>query len=211
MKKGQFFAKRVMDIIFSFMLLMVFFPLCVLIMIASMIFLGRPIFFKQKRIGKGGGIFWIIKFRTFPIRKSENILCAPTEKELTRYGHFLRKYSLDELPSFWNVIKGDLALVGPRPLLPEFFFPEQRHVLRPGMTGLAQIKGRNIISWREKFRYDLWYVKHVNLSLDTYILYKTIHLIFSAKGSQLPSQEYFFPTVYDDCSKFNKPLNQTNK
>jgi sugar transferase EpsL len=137
-----------------------------------------------------------LKFRSLPRQNhiGPHVFISP-------YGQFLRKWSLDELPSILNILKGDVSLVGPRPLMVDFFCPEWRNSMRPGMTGLAQIQGRNNIGWREKFRYDLFYTRHASFGLDLYILCKTIPLLFSTQGTALPSPEDYFPTPEDDCAK----------
>lgn len=190
-------AKRLFDIIVSLAALFIATPILLILIFTNWFFLGFPIFFKQKRIGKGGRYFNIIKFRSMALSSKNKI---PNENDLTSYGQFLRKYSLDELPSFWNVMVGDLSIVGPRPLLPEFFSPIYRQSIRPGMTGLAQIKGRNNLNWRKKFRYDLFYIKHACFKLDCYILWKTIPFIFSTSGTDLPSKKDYFPSKWDDPS-----------
>lgn len=187
--------KRALDISVSLIALCVVSPLFLGLIVMNLCFLGPPIFFRQQRIGRYGHLFWNIKFRSLPLK----VRSLPHEAFLSPYGRFIRKYSLDELPSLWNVLKGDISLIGPRPLLPEFFCPSWRIQMRPGMTGLAQVKGRNEIGWRTKFRYDLFYIKHASLKLDGYILLKTIPMLFSAKGTDFPAQEDYFPAAEDDC------------
>ena len=188
--------KRCFDCVVACGALLLFAPLCVCISLGTLYFLGRPILFFQQRRGKGGKLFWMIKFRSMEAKPFGDV---PSSQELSAYGRWLRKYSLDELPSLWNVIRGDLSLVGPRPLLPEFFCPLWRNAMQPGMTGLAQIRGRNAIGWRRKFRYDLWYLKRAYLGLDLYILIKTVPLLFAAHGTDLPSREDYFPDSSHDC------------
>lgn len=143
--------------------------------------LGCPLFFRQKRAGLNGKIFTILKIRTMKEGSGSDA------ERLTTAGEFLRKYSLDELPQVLNVLKGDMSLIGPRPL-PERYIPlyssEQmrRHEVRPGITGWAQVNGRNNISWQQRFKYDVWYVDHMSLSLDMKILFKTIAAVLSHKG-----------------------------
>jgi lipopolysaccharide/colanic/teichoic acid biosynthesis glycosyltransferase len=150
-------------------------------------FLGRPIFFRQRRPGLGGRPFELIKFRTMRKAADASGTPMPDALRLTAFGRFLRASSLDELPEFWNVLTGDMSLVGPRPLLTEYlplYTPEQarRHEVRPGITGWAQINGRNAISWEEKFKLDVWYVDNQSLWLDLKILFLTILRVFQRTG-----------------------------
>jgi sugar transferase EpsL len=150
-------------------------------------FLGRPIFFRQRRPGLGGRPFELIKFRTMREAADASGTPMPDALRLTAFGRFLRASSLDELPEFWNVLTGDMSLVGPRPLLTEYlplYTPEQarRHEVRPGITGWAQINGRNAISWEEKFKLDVWYVDNQSLWLDLKILFLTILRVFQQTG-----------------------------
>ena len=144
---------------------------------------GRPVFFLQYRTGKDEKLFRIVKFRTMRVHDSR----LSTEKDITFLGRFLRRFSLDELPELLNVIQGTMSLVGPRPLLPEYVqiytaAERTRHRVKPGITGLAQINGRNEISWRKKLAYDIAYVETRSLTLDFKILLKTFPLVFSGKG-----------------------------
>ena len=149
--------------------------------------LGRPVLFRQLRPGKGGRPFELLKFRT--MRDARDAACRPLPdaERLTRFGKFLRCTSLDELPEFWNVLRGDMSLVGPRPLLMEYlplYSPEQarRHEVRPGITGWAQVKGRNALSWEQKFLLDIWYVDHYTFSLDVRILVVTVWKMIIREG-----------------------------
>lgn len=147
---------------------------------------GNP-FFIQERPGLNGKIFFLIKFKTMNDEKDESGNLKPDEKRMTRIGNLIRNTSMDELPQFINVIKGDMSLVGPRPLLVEYLqlysvFQKRRHELRPGITGLAQIKGRNELSWGKKFEYDVWYVDNVSFFLDCEILIKTIWQVLRPNG-----------------------------
>jgi lipopolysaccharide/colanic/teichoic acid biosynthesis glycosyltransferase len=149
--------------------------------------LGRPVFFYQKRIGLRGQSFTMVKFRTMTDERDADGNLLPDEERLTPFGRFLRATSLDELPELLNVLRGDMSLVGPRPLLLEYlplYTPEQarRHNVRPGITGWAQIKGRNSISWEDKFNLDVWYVDNRNLWLDVKILLLTAHKVLSRDG-----------------------------
>jgi lipopolysaccharide/colanic/teichoic acid biosynthesis glycosyltransferase len=148
--------------------------------------LGRPVLFKQPRPGLNGRIFTLVKFRTMLSEDVDRGLVTD-EQRLTRFGKTLRATSLDELPTLWNVVRGDMSLVGPRPLLVDYldrYTPEQmhRHDVRPGVTGLAQVSGRNSISWEQKFAYDLEYVRDLCLRLDLKIMWKTVAQVFAREG-----------------------------
>ncbi|MFR9165368.1 MAG: sugar transferase [Dysgonomonas sp.] len=147
---------------------------------------GKP-FFTQRRPGKGGNIFKVIKFKTMNDKKDNSGNLLPDADRLTSIGKFVRKTSLDEIPQLLNVIKGDMSLVGPRPLLVEYlplYSQEQarRHDVRPGITGWAQVNGRNAISWQQKFEYDVWYVDHISLTLDIKIIWMTVLKVFKSEG-----------------------------
>ncbi|ACK41874.1 MULTISPECIES: sugar transferase [Dictyoglomus] len=183
----SYFLKRIIDIIGSLIGLVVASPIIVVISIIIYITMGRPIFFKQVRPGLKGKPFVIYKFRTMLDLRDENGNLLPDEKRLTTIGKFLRSTTLDELPEFWNVLKGDMSLVGPRPLLMEYldrYTPEQarRHNVKPGMTGWAQINGRNAITWEEKFKLDVWYVDNWNILLDLKIIFLTILKVLKREG-----------------------------
>ena len=149
--------------------------------------LGSPIFFKQKRPGLNNKVFNIYKFRTMTNDHDHYGNLLPDETRLTKFGRFLRSTSLDELPSLWSVLKGDMSLIGPRPLLVEYlpFFSEKqarRHEVRPGITGWAQVNGRNAISWEEKFELDVWYVDNLSITIDIKILWLTIIRVLFRDG-----------------------------
>jgi lipopolysaccharide/colanic/teichoic acid biosynthesis glycosyltransferase len=149
--------------------------------------LGSPVLFRQVRPGLHGKPFQMLKFRTMTNECDLNGVLLPDAQRLTSFGLFLRASSLDELPELWNVLKGDMSLVGPRPLLMEYlplYSPEQarRHETRPGITGWAQVNGRNAISWEQKFKLDVWYVDHQNIYLDIKILFLTIQKVFKRDG-----------------------------
>jgi len=149
--------------------------------------IGRPIFFRQTRPGLHSEPFTVVKFRTMRDAIGPDGQPLPDAIRLTSLGAFLRKWSFDELPQFWNVLRGDLSLVGPRPLLMEYlplYLPEQarRHDVRPGITGWAQVNGRNAISWEERFALDVWYVDHWSLALDVKILLKTLQKVIAREG-----------------------------
>lgn len=149
--------------------------------------LGSPVFFRQTRPGLHGKPFEMVKFRTMTDARGPDGALLPDAERLTAFGRFLRSSSLDELPELWNVIKGDMSLVGPRPLLVEYlplYSPEQarRHEVRPGITGWAQVNGRNALSWDEKFKLDIWYVDHRSLWLDIKILWLTVKKVLVREG-----------------------------
>ena len=173
------YIKRILDLILSLMALIVLMPLMIIIGILVRINLGSPIIFKQKRPGKNEKIFTLYKFRTMTDKRDIDGNLLPDEYRLTKFGKFLRSTSLDELPELLNIIKGDMAIVGPRPLLVEYlpYYTEEekhRHDVRPGLTGLAQVNGRNAISWEEKLKYDTEYIKKNSFYSDLKIIVKTI-------------------------------------
>lgn len=179
--------KRLFDFILSVLgLLVLCVPLLLLIWVVRQR-LGRPVFFRQVRPGLHGKPFEMVKFRTMTSERGVDGQLLPDAVRLTRLGRFLRATSLDELPELWNVLKGDMSLVGPRPLLMEYlplYSIEQarRHEVRPGITGWAQVNGRNAISWGDKFQLDVWYVDHWNLWLDIKILWLTVKKVLLRDG-----------------------------
>lgn len=147
---------------------------------------GKP-FFLQKRPGKNGKIFTIIKFKTMNDQLDKSGKLLPDGERLTAIGKFVRKTSLDEIPQLFNVLKGDMSLIGPRPLLPDYLhlyndFQKRRHEVKPGITGWAQVNGRNAISWDQKFEYDVWYVDHLSFLVDLKIVFKTFEKVFKSEG-----------------------------
>jgi lipopolysaccharide/colanic/teichoic acid biosynthesis glycosyltransferase len=179
--------KRLLDIVVAAAGMLLLSPVLGLTALAVRVFLGGPVLFSQLRPGMHGKPFTLYKFRT--MRDARDAAGKPLSdaERLTRFGHFLRSSSLDELPELWNVLRGDMSLVGPRPLLMEYlplYSPEQarRHEVRPGITGWAQVNGRNAISWEEKFRLDEWYVDHRSLWLDLTILAMTVKRVFMREG-----------------------------
>ena len=184
-------SKRIFDFTLTLLILALFSWLLFAISMLVWLQLGRPILFSQKRPGQGGKIFNIYKFRTMTEAKDLNGKNLPDESRLTSFGQWLRSTSLDELPELWNVIRGEMSLVGPRPLLEEYlhiYSEEQfkRHSVLPGITGWAQINGRNEISWEQKFELDLWYVKHASPLLDLKIILMTVVLVIRKKGINSP-------------------------
>ena len=179
--------KRFMDIIFASVALILLSPVLLLVALAILFTMGTPVLFRQQRPGLHGRPFGIVKFRTMRAVRAGEDAVASDGMRLTRLGRFLRAASLDELPELWNVLKGDMSLVGPRPLLMQYlplYSPAQarRHEVRPGLTGWAQVKGRNALSWDEKFALDVWYVDHRSLWLDLRILAATIGQVVSRRG-----------------------------
>ncbi|MFL0362261.1 sugar transferase [Bacillus sp. PK3_68] len=179
--------KRSFDIICSFLGLMFLSPVLLVTAFLIRLKLGSPVLFKQQRPGLHGKPFFVYKFRTMTDENDENGQLLPDHMRLTSFGQLLRKLSLDELPQLFNVLKGDLSLVGPRPLLMEyleFYTPEQarRHEVRPGITGWAQVNGRNALSWEEKFLLDVWYVDNRSFWLDMKILGMTVLKVFKSEG-----------------------------
>ncbi|HGH1676157.1 sugar transferase [Clostridium perfringens] len=186
-KRVEYFIKRLIDVILSSLGLIILFPIFFIVSILVKSKLGSPIFFKQKRIGKNNREFEMIKFRTMTNEKDDYGILLPNEKRLTKFGKLLRSTSLDEIPELINVLKGDMSLVGPRPL-PVRYLPlyskEQleRHNVLPGITGWAQVNGRNSITWSKKFDLDLWYVRNFNILLDFKILVLTVYKVLKRDG-----------------------------
>ncbi len=187
MKIYILFFKPFSDFIIAFVALLMLSPL--LLIATILLFLankGNP-FFVQKRPGKNGEIFKIVKFKTMTDEKGSNGILLPDSQRLTSIGKFIRKTSLDEIPQLWNVLIGDMSIVGPRPLLPKYLsiytpYQYKRHDLKPGITGWAQVNGRNAISWTQKFEYDVWYVQNVSFFLDIQILFKTVQKVLVSEG-----------------------------
>lgn len=187
------FLKRTIDFLLSCAALIALSPVLLAIAVLVAIRLGRPILFKQMRPGLHGKPFTIYKFRTMTDARDASGHLLPDAERLTSFGSFLRATSLDELPELFNVLRGDMSLVGPRPLLMEYldrYTPEQarRHEVRPGITGWAQVNGRNAIGWEEKFALDVWYVDHVSLWLDLRILVRTLWKVLRREGISQPGE-----------------------
>jgi sugar transferase EpsL len=185
--------KRVLDILIALPALLILSP--VLLCLALMIRLsqGAPVFFRQVRPGKDGKPFTIYKFRTMSDRRDLSGRVLPDDERLTRLGRFLRSTSLDELPELVNVLKGEMSIVGPRPLLMQYldrYTPEQmrRHEVKPGITGWAQVNGRNAVTWEDKFKFDVWYVDNQSPSLDLRIIALTVWKILKREGISQPGQ-----------------------
>lgn len=182
------FFKRLIDFILVLCVLLVIWPILLIITVwLHFANKGAGAFFTQDRPGKNGKIFKVIKYKTMTDERDADGNLLPDADRLTKVGRFVRSTSIDELPQLINVLKGDMALIGPRPLLPQYlplYSPEQarRHEVRPGITGLAQINGRNAISWTKKFEYDVWYVDHCSFLLDLKIVFLTIKKVFIREG-----------------------------
>ncbi len=187
------FVKRLLDLIISLLALIILSPVFLLISILVAILHGFPILFRQKRPGLKGKIFTLYKFRTMRDLIDDQGQPLPDTKRLTKFGKFLRSTSLDELPELINVIKGEMSLVGPRPLLIEYLplynnDQSRRHAILPGITGWAQIHGRNAITWQEKFALDVWYVDHWSFWLDIKIILQTIVKVLRREGISQPGE-----------------------
>ncbi|MDN3723960.1 sugar transferase [Aequorivita sp. SDUM287046] len=183
----QCFLKPFFDFSGALLLLLISSPILILVAIVLAIQNSGAPFFFQKRPGKNERIFTIVKFKTMNDKKDSNGNLLPDSQRLTALGKFIRSTSLDELPQLLNVLKGDMSFVGPRPLLPQYLplynhFQKQRHKVKPGITGWAQVNGRNAISWDQKFEYDVWYVNNISFILDMKILLKTIEKVFKKEG-----------------------------
>lgn len=177
------FIKRVLDIIISLVGIIVLLPIYLIVAILVRIKLGSPVIFKQERPGKNEKIFKLYKFRSMSNKKDENGKLLPDAERLTKFGKILRSTSLDELPELFNILKGDMSLIGPRPLavsyLPYYNDKEKhRHDVRPGLTGLAQINGRNALNWEKRFAYDIEYVNNITFVNDVKIFFKTFIKVF---------------------------------
>lgn len=183
----RYFFKRLIDFIAAFFGLLLLSPLFILVTFGLFVVnQGKPFFF-QSRPGLNGRIFRIIKFKTMNDKQDQFGNLLPDDRRLTPIGAFVRKTSLDEIPQLINVLKGDMALIGPRPLLPQYLplyndMQRRRHEVRPGITGWAQINGRNAISWQKKFELDVWYVDHVSLKTDLTVFFRTFKKVFKSEG-----------------------------
>lgn len=185
--------KRVFDFFLAALISVAVMPLVLLLALAILCGIGSPVIFRQQRPGLYAESFYIYKFRTMNNARNSNGELLPDAYRLTGFGKWLRSTSLDELPSLWNVLKGEMSLVGPRPLLMEYvplYSPEQmrRHDVKPGVTGWAQVNGRNAISWESKFNLDIWYVDNQSFRLDMIILLKTIKKVFLRDGINAKDQ-----------------------
>jgi sugar transferase EpsL len=185
--------KRLIDLALTLPLALLALPVLAVVAVLIRLRLGAPVLFRQVRPGRGGVPFTLYKFRTMRECSDSDGRPLPDANRLTPLGRFLRSTSLDELPELWNVIRGDMSLVGPRPLLMEYLplysaRQRRRHEVRPGLTGWAQVNGRNAISWEERFELDLWYVEHRSLLLDLRILLRTVGVALSGRGVAAPGE-----------------------
>lgn len=181
------FIKRPMDIALSLLAIIILSPVLLIVALLVRVKLGSPVIFKQRRPGLNENIFTLYKFRTMTDEKDENGELLPNDIRLTKLGRMLRATSLDELPELFNILKGDMSLIGPRPLLAEYLplyneIQKHRHDVRPGLSGLAQVNGRNAISWEEKFDFDIEYVENLTFLLDLKIILKTLLKVLKREG-----------------------------
>lgn len=187
MKLYRNFFKRLFDFLVSLTALCLLIPVFIVVTTILLFANGGQPFFFQKRPGKNGRIFMLVKFRTMNNKRDKEGNLLPDDKRLTSMGKFVRKTSLDEIPQLINVLKGDMSLIGPRPLLVSYLplytpFQNRRHEVRPGITGWAQVNGRNAISWEKKFELDVWYADNINFLLDIKILWLTVLKVFKSEG-----------------------------
>lgn len=193
-KTAQRIVKRLIDIIGAVVALVLLVPIFVIVAAFVRIKLGAPVFFRQARPGMNGEVFHMVKFRTMLDATGSDGTPLPDDQRLTDFGRKLRASSLDELPELWNILIGDMSLVGPRPLLIKYlplYSAEQarRHEMRPGLTGWAQVNGRNSLSWEDKFALDVWYVDHASLWLDLKIIWLTIRKVIKREGISTDGHE----------------------
>ena len=203
------FVKRLIDIVLSSLALVILSPLLIILAVLVRIKLGSPVIFRQQRPGYKGRIFGLMKFRTMTDERDDEGELLPDEVRLTEFGKKLRATSLDELPEFINILKGDMSFVGPRPLLVQYlplYNAEQahRHDVLPGLTGWAQVNGRNAISWEKKFEYDVWYTRHISFLLDLKIVMMTVGSVLKRTGissETSATMEFFTGTPEPDGEK----------
>ncbi|HWL26903.1 MAG TPA: sugar transferase [Ureibacillus sp.] len=181
------FVKRPLDFIISLFAIIILIPAFIIVAILVRSKLGSPVIFKQERPGLNGEIFTMYKFRTMTDERDAIGDLLPNHVRLTKFGRILRSTSLDELPELFNIVKGDMSLIGPRPLLTEYLsyyndYQKKRHNVRPGLSGLAQVNGRNLITWEEKFEHDIYYVKNISFILDCKIIIRTILKVLKREG-----------------------------
>ena len=183
----KIFFKPLLDFVLSFLGLIISSPIFLIVFIALLLANKGKVFFLQKRPGKNEEIFKIIKFRTMNEKKDAHGNLLPDEERLTSIGNLVRKTSLDEIPQLINVLLGNMSLIGPRPLLPEYLplyndFQKKRHLIKPGITGWAQINGRNAVEWEKKFMFDVWYVENMSFFLDLQIMFLTLKKVLKLEG-----------------------------
>lgn len=204
------YFKRLLDIILSFIAIILLSPVFLIVALLVRIKLGSPVIFKQNRPGLNEKIFTMYKFRTMTDERDENGNLLPNEMRHTKFGKFLRSTSLDELPELFNIVKGDMSIIGPRPLLIEYLplynsHQKRRHEVRPGLSGLAQVKGRNSLSWEEKFDLDVEYVEKVRFIIDVKIILLTIKKVFFRDGIDFDNE------IKDIKFKGSKNLSEVDK
>ena len=189
----QYFFKRFLDFLISFISIVVLTPIILVItLLLAFVNKGKPFFF-QVRPGFNEKLFKIVKFKTMTDATDADGNLLPDNERMTKVGNLVRKTSLDELPQLWSVLKGDMSLIGPRPLLPEYLplynnEQKKRHLVKPGITGWAQINGRNAISWQQKFEYDVWYANNISFLTDVNIFFKTFAKVFKSEGISTEGQ-----------------------
>ena len=181
------YIKRFLDVVLALVALLVLSPVILVVAVLVRVKLGKPVLFRQRRPGKGEEVFTLFKFRSMTDRRGEGGELLPDAERLTKFGRVLRSTSLDELPSLVNIIRGEMSIVGPRPLLVEYLphydeFEKRRHEVRPGLTGLAQVHGRNATTWDERFGYDVRYVDGVSFAGDVKIVFATVGVVLGRKG-----------------------------
>lgn len=205
--------KRVIDFTLSLLGLIILSPILLVLIVLGTVFMRGNPFFTQERPGKNEKIFKLIKFRTMDNRKDKDGNLLPDETRLNKYGRFLRASSLDELPELINILKGDMSIIGPRPLLVAYLpryneFQHHRHDVRPGLTGYAQAHGRNAVSWEDKFAMDVWYTKHITFVEDVKIIFDTINTVLKREGISSESSatmEVFMGTPEGVTPKWEAP------
>lgn len=182
------YVKRILDILLSLSAVIVLSPVLLILFVLVRVKLGSPVLFKQERPGRNGEIFTLCKFRTMTDKRDVRGELLPDEERLTKFGKLLRSTSLDELPELFNILKGDMSLIGPRPLLVRYlpYYTEEemhRHDMRPGLTGLAQVNGRNALGWEDRFAYDLEYVRHCSFGMDMKVIMMTVGKVLKRSGT----------------------------
>lgn len=207
----QKYIKRLLDIILSLIAIIITLPIFLITGILVLIFLGKPVIFRQKRPGKKEKIFTMYKFRTMSNKKDKDGNLLPDELRLTKLGKFLRKTSLDEIPEFINILKGDMSFVGPRPLVPQYLpyytsVERKRHSIKPGLTGLAQINGRNNLNWDERFKLDIEYVEKISFLADMKIVLMTIEKVLKTKDISVRGTGKI-----EDFDKYRSKQNEINR
>ena len=201
--------KRTFEFLLSLIVIVFLLPLYMIIFLFVLFSYGPPVLFRQIRPGLNGNLFTLYKFRTMTLKKDANGQLLPDAERLTSFGQFLRSTSFDELPELWNVLNGDMSLVGPRPLLTEYLplYSEdqmRRHEVRPGITGWTQVNGRNALTWEEKFKLDIWYIEHQSFWLDMKILLMTVKKVLLREGISAKGDATMPVFTGNDLSKNEK-------